>query len=243
MEAGIALGGWQDVRRDDAGRHGPGRVEDQVVHLRAEQRRLAVGLSDLHARAPHDVLALDDVRGVARDVHDDELLRQVLQQHAAAIEVDAQLADALRERHVEFRDRAGARDAVALEPHARLETAHGCLEGCVVDLGFRRVGGGKVAAHREACAQQRNPRIAHAGLKCGPGRDLCWHGCSLGRTIARELALQADVKTVRRLQRLDAPVNVLCGERLLDFPRHVAVGERAPEVPLRIEALGIHLAE
>ena len=48
---------------------------------------------------------------------------------------------------------------------------------------------------------------------------------------------------MRRLQGLDTLVDVLRCKRFLDLPLDVAMRERAAEVPLRIEALGIHLPE
>ena len=243
MEAGSRLAAGRMSACDDARRHGPGRVEDEIVDLRAEERRLAVGLADLHARTPHDVLPLDDVRRVSGDVHHDELLRQVVQQHAPAVEVDPQHAHALREWHIELLDRSRAGDAVAFESHPRLEVAHGGLERRVVGSGIRRLDGGEIAARGKARAQERNPRVARAGLERSPGRNRRRFRACQGRAITRQLALQADVDAVCRLQRLDTLVDVLRGERILDLPLDVAMRERAPEVPLRIEALGIHLPE
>ncbi len=61
--------------------------------------------------------------------------------------------------------------------------------------------------------------------------------------IPRELALEADIQPVGRLQGFDATVNVLGRERRFDFALDVTVRQRPAEVPLRIEALGIDLAE
>ncbi len=48
---------------------------------------------------------------------------------------------------------------------------------------------------------------------------------------------------MRRLQRLDALVDVAGGKRPFDPARDVAVVERAPEVPARVEGLGVDLPE
>ena len=112
----ILARGGQDVRLDDSGRDRPGGIEDQVGDLGTKERRAPIGLAHLHPRVPRDLLALDEVERVAGNVHDDEPVGQVMQQHPTAIQVDAQLGNTLRDRHVQFGDRPLADHPVSLEP-------------------------------------------------------------------------------------------------------------------------------
>ena len=79
------------------------------------------------------------VERVARDIHDDELIRQVVQQDSTSIQVDAQLCDALRNRNVQFGNRSLANHAIGIEAISFLVQLDRRRESVVVQ---QRIAGG-----------------------------------------------------------------------------------------------------
>ena len=132
---GIAFCRRQDVVADDPGWHRPGRIEDEVVDVGAVLGRLPVGLADLRPGRP-DELSIPRVVDLLRgDVHEHELVRQVIEQHPAAIQVHAQLPDAPFHRDVQLRERARSDHPIRRKTHPPLEALHACLERAVVNAG------------------------------------------------------------------------------------------------------------
>jgi hypothetical protein len=152
----------QDVVLDDSRRNRPRGIEDHVAELRTKNRRAPIRLADLRARGPDELPRTHQVSRETGDVHDHELIGQIVQQHAPTIEIDAQLPDALGERHIELGYRAWTGDAIALQSHPPLERAYCCLERGVVSRGVARLADIQIAACNQACAQRRNSRIAHS---------------------------------------------------------------------------------
>ena len=142
----IALQAWQDVFAGDGRRQVPGGAENQVGHAAAEHRGLAKRLADDDAHRHHHLVLLDQFEAEVGDVHAQVARLRCPRQPAKPLHVDLDLGDQVSHRTVEHRSRPATKDAVRLEPVARLE-AQQCgvdqsIEAGVVEIGaFRQVAG------------------------------------------------------------------------------------------------------
>ena len=97
-----------------------------------------------------------DFEPVFRDVDEDVPLAEIGRQPAPALEVQRDLLDALRDRHVQLRDRRRADGAVRLEAVPALEPFHRLLQfravGRILLAGSPRV----VAGDGQPAREQRN---------------------------------------------------------------------------------------
>ena len=105
---------------------------------------------------------------VSRDVDDDEGAVQVMQHPAAALEVEADLLDALSHRHVHSRARPLAKHSVIGEANARLKAAH-CGGECriVARRGVVPLPN-EVTSRLEAALQHRHACVSDADAKGRP---------------------------------------------------------------------------
>ena len=118
----------------------------------------------MYSRLPNDRPVAYDIDTESSDINEDEVLRNVIEHPARALEVDLELPHTLRCRHIHGTQRAGADDAVDVERVPRLETPHGLREIlaiAIVDHGHRAVR--QIAGHGKAPGDRPNPGIGVAG--------------------------------------------------------------------------------
>ena len=233
----------QDVIREDSGRHGPRRIQDQIGHLRTEDGGRAKRLADHRARRPGEFFVAQVVDLEARDVDEHERRVEIVQQPAPAFEIHADRLDPRGDRLVQRGERRGPDRPVGLEPVAQLERLQRRLDRGVEGGRVERLPRCEVSSGREPRAQRRNARIVRARLERRTRRDHGRFTASRELTLMRELGLQTSVEVVGRLLVLDALVELARIDALLHEDCRILEMDLAPEVPVRIEALRVDLAE
>ena len=161
----IALHRGQRVLGQDARRDRPGRVQNHVGDLGLEHGRLAVRAPDHDLRRP-DWFVVAEIRDVeTRHVDQHELALDLVQDPAAALEVDAQLIDARPDGHVHRGARRSTHCAVRCHAVPRLEVLHRQLERGIEEFRLRDACDTEIARDFEPPAQDRHTRVGHARLE------------------------------------------------------------------------------
>ena len=241
---GIAPDRRQDVVAEDARRHGPGRVDDEIGHLGLEDRRLPIRAADLHTSAPHDVAAAQQIEPEPRDVDDQELALGIVEHPPHALEIRADLLDARGNGHVQLRERRGADDAVRPEAVPRLKIPHAVDERPRVHRPRHRRGVGRqIAGDCEPRSQGRDALVAAAGPERRPGRHARPAAVRFDRPIVGQRLLEPLVeKRARDHARRELAQRRRVDGRL-DRDGGVLAVELAARVPVRIERRRVDLAE
>ena len=114
--------GRQDVIGQDAGWHGPGRIELHVSDLVGEHRRLPIVAPDLRTAVVDDLTITYEESTKRGDVRYDKFVFDIANDPAQSLEVDANLIDALLNRYVHRSDCLCADNAIRVEVMPFLKT-------------------------------------------------------------------------------------------------------------------------
>ncbi len=205
--AGVCRHGRQRLVGGDLRRDVPERAHDDVRHALAEDRRLVARLADDGTDVEDDPSLLVRLEVKVRDVDAEVARAEVVGQPPPAFEVECDLTEARRKRHVEGGDRSG------IEPSGRgqavmfLEDAHGADKRLVVPVALDRCRA-EIARSREPLAQRdhagmRRARCESRGAKSRPA-TLGFHALQRGQGTHHR-----DVLGVRRLNRRQPLAHVL----------------------------------
>ena len=95
---GVGLDRRQHLLQRDRGRHVPGRVDDDVLDLVGEDRRLIGRLADDDAGGVDDLAVLVDVEGEIRNVDPDVEAAEIARHPAPALHVGEDRGDVVDRR-------------------------------------------------------------------------------------------------------------------------------------------------
>ncbi len=155
----------------DRGRHRPIRIEVDLHDLAVDFRRRTVRLADHGGVARHGDAILDRLDARGRDIRQHITRAEIASQRTQARDVDLELCEPRRRRHVERGERLGADDAVDRDAMAGLEAPHRAFDVGIVHIVADRVRI-DVAGGGQARAQRRHARMAVAEPQHADRRNL-----------------------------------------------------------------------
>ncbi len=249
QRAGVAPQLGQLVLDQDARRNGPGRIEHDVGDLRAEDRRFALVPADDDFRRPDGFIVAEVAHVEAGDVDQHELAFHLVQGPATALEIDSDLVDPLRDRHVHRGARARTDRTVRRQAMTFLERLDRLLERRVVEVGIRGCGCPRrwrqVPRNLQPLAQHRHARVAHAGLQRGAVRNARPAASRSDCTVFLQAITTTLIPGVRRSRAVEGYADFAGGETRREALQSLVERWRRAlrEVPLRAQLDRIHLAD